>query len=273
MKIKYFRSLWGAHLPSMRENISATKEAGFDGIEFIAMPDQAECEEFGALMEEYGLEFILQVGSGAGTGPAVGPEGVEEHIRSLRKEIQIGAGLKPLFVNAHAGRDWFGIDENIRIIEAGHEEVAKHGLELLVETHRGRMTYSVPNTLDLVRRCEGLQLTADLSHWTCVHESLLSDQHLSLVALIERMGHIHARVGDDQKPQVDDPFAEENKAALDAHLRLWKQIVESRVSRECEVTTVTVEHGPKPYWPNEEDKSKLWQINCKMKDLLQVELG
>lgn len=272
MNIRYFRSLWGAHLSSHEANITATREAGFDGIEYIALPDDAERRAFGEHLRANELAFILQLGTGAGTGPAIGPETPADHLQSLEHEYMLGLDLNPLFANAHSGRDIFSSTDNLSIIEKGIQLEQSHGLPLLHETHRGRATSTLPTTLELVRKQPVLKLTADFSHWTCTHESMLQDQTESMAEVLHHVHHIHARVGNEQSPQVSDPRLPENKEVLETHLAWWQEAIRHRREAEAELITVTVEFGPPPYFSSDYSAEKLWEINCWMLNYLKNEL-
>lgn len=273
MNIRYFRSLWGAPLSSHEKNIAATREAGYDGIEYIAIPDDAARAAFGAQIKAHNLDFILQLGTGAGTGPAVDQQTPLDHLQSLDREFLLGLDLNPLFVNAHSGRDTFSIEENLSIFEKASELEQTHGLAVLHETHRGRATATLPATLEWVRRQPELKLTADFSHWTCAHESMLQDQEEAMAQILAHVHHIHARVGNEQSPQISDPRAPENKGALEIHLNWWKQAILHRKEAGAEQVTITVEFGPPPYFYGEYTAEKLWEINGWMLEYLRTELG
>lgn len=261
MKLKFFRSLWGAHLPTHSENIAATREAGFDGIEYIALPDDQERRHFGEQLTAHQLDFILQLGTGAGTGPAIGPETPQQHADSFEHEYLLGMELSPLLVNSHTGRDIFTPDENHLTFERAARLESEHGIPVFHETHRGRATSTVPATLAILGRYPGIKFTSDLSHWTCAHESLLEDQQQSLQSIAPHIHHIHARVGNAQSPQISDPRDPVHADALNAHLRFWKQVISHRFNAGHELTTITVEFGPPPYFPGEFCADKLWEIN------------
>ncbi len=54
-----------------------------------------------------------------------------------------------------------------------------------------------------------LRITFDVSHWCNVHESLLEDQPETVDMTLQRVDHIHARIGHPEGPQVNDPRAPE----------------------------------------------------------------
>lgn len=273
MKIRYFRSLWGAPSDSLSKNLSATKDAGFDGIEFIAPARIEERRNLRSELDSHGLDFILQLGTGEGTGPAIGPESPLSHLKDLEREMSYVEDLQPILANSHTGRDIFSFEDNLQIFQRACELEAFHGVELLHEVHRGRATGNVPATLGYLRGLPGLFLTADLSHWTCAHESLLEDQAASMEVILPRVKHIHARVGDSQRPQVDDPLDKRNAKALEAHMRFWKSIVRHRQNAGADLLTVTVEFGPPPYFLGDADPKRLWEINCSFREYLSRELS
>jgi hypothetical protein len=60
------------------------------------------------------------------------------------------------------------------------------------------------------------------------------------------VGHIHARVGFSEGPQVPNPAAPEWENVVNAHLVIWEKIIRNYLGN---VFTVTMEFGPPPYMP------------------------
>ena len=89
--------------------------------------------------------------------------------------------------------------------------------------------------------------------------------------------HIHARVGWAQGPQVSDPRAPEWKAALEAHLRWWDQVVDQKRKAGAERFTIAPEFGPPPYLPlapfTQKPLADQWDINVYMMELLRKRYG
>jgi hypothetical protein len=71
----------------------------------------------------------------------------------------------------------------------------------------------------------GMKLVGDFSHWCNVSESMLDDQQHILKRIIPHIGHIHARVGYEHGPQVNDPFAPDWKQHLELFTSWWKEIL------------------------------------------------
>ncbi len=110
-----------------------------------------------------------------------------------------------------------------------------------------------------------------------VHESDLSDQPDNLEIAINRAIHIHARVGYEEGPQVNDPRAPEWSTHLENHINLWKRIAENRKSQGAEYLTITPEFGPIPYVPTlpytQKPLADVWEINVFIRDTLKAKLN
>jgi len=200
----------------------------------------------------------------------------EEHARSFEEQYRRSVDLKPLLVNSHTGRDIFSFEQNAIVFRAAARLEGELGVRIMHETHRGRALYCAPAASVLLDAFPGLRLTADFSHWCCVHESLLADQQEAIQKAIESTWHIHARVGHAEGPQVPHPGAPEWKEALEAHLGWWKRIVERQQSRGTQDLTICPEFGPVPYMPTlpwtRQPVADLWEVNLYMKDFLKERL-
>jgi hypothetical protein len=121
-----------------------------------------------------------------------------------------------------------------------------------------------------------MRLTADFSHWCNVSESLLEDQQDAVNLAIARTDHIHARIGWQEGPQINDPRAPEWKDIVEVHLGWWDRIVEAhRLSGQD--LTITPEFGPYPYMPTlpftRQPVASQWDINEYMMNLLKKRYG
>ena len=123
------------------------------------------------------------------------------------------------------------------------------------ETHRGRPlghAFQCERILDAV---PGLRLTADPSHWHVVHE-----RFLDMDAVASRVDHVHARIGNEERPQLAAPFDE--AAAADWHVAFWRRCWDAGARTAC------VEYGPAPYQLTG-DFRDLWLQNCAAKEHLE----
>lgn len=268
MKMLFVRGMWGMEKPSLEANLQAIRDGGFDAVEMGVPADTAERGALRAGLERTGLALVAQQWT-TGRTP-------EEHARSFEEQYRRAADLRPLFVNSHTGRDFFSLEQNLVVFRAAERLEQDLGVKVLHETHRGRALFSAPATAALLRAMPALRLTADFSHWCCVHESLLEDQGEAVAAAIEAADHLHARVGHAEGPQVTHPGAPEWKDALEAHLAWWKRIVARHRDRGSTQLTVCPEFGPVPYMPTlpwtRQPVADLWQVNVYMKDLLKERL-
>ena len=237
---------------------------GYDGVEAWAPGDPESRKEFLAAMNAHGLRYGLLIG-GNDRDPA-------KHLDQFQKALEIALSMKPLYINCHSGKDWFSIEDNLKIIETSYRIAAGSEITVCHETHRGRMLYSSTVTREFIKRSPDLKITADLSHWCVVHESLLEDQPETVSLALSRAEHIHARIGHSEGPQVNDPRAPEWEKALAAHLSWWDNIV-ARKKKEGNVMTVLTEFGPADYMPTtpytRQPLADQWGINVHMKDLLR----
>ncbi len=269
MKIKYIRGMWGMEQPTLEANLRMIKEGGFDGVEMGAPEDKRRRTELRSILDDLGLDLVVQQWT-FGSSPG-------EHARSFEEQYRRGVELNPLFVNSQTGKDYYTTAENMLLIDAARELEEKCGFQVMHEIHRGRATFSTVATMALIEAMPEIRLTADFSHWCCVHESLLQDQAESVERAILHSCHIHARVGYEEGPQVNDPRAPEWKQALEAHMRWWRKIVEHQRDEGRKVLTICPEFGPPEYMPTlpytRQPLSNLWEINCHMKDLLKDSLA
>ena len=167
-------------------------------------------------------------------------------------------------VNAHAGGD--GWDECTSATffadAAGLEDLlprcannsARRKVTLSYETHRGRPLGGFFAAARLCERVESLRLTLDYSHWVVGAERLVgvgvdssSTEGRLLDALLERVDHVHARVGSPQSPQLPVEGGPLGWAACrDAHADVWRRCWLSQMRRGAAHNTATPEYGPPP---------------------------
>lgn len=268
MEILFTKANWEVSGLSVREFVELAATAGYDGTE-IYLPARPETTaEIRALHEDSGLKIVSHIATG-GTTP-------EEHLQSLTERYLRAVELQPLFVNSHTGKDHFSFADSLRIFEAGEKLVAEHGVPLLHETHRGRALFCAPAAVSFLRELPALRLTADFSHWVCVHESDLSDQPAAMAAAMQAAGHIHGRVGFDEGPQISDPRNPSHAPWLERFTGWWQQILELRRTEGREWFTVTPEFGPAPYMPltgaSPDPVGDAWEYNAWMHQYLRKTL-
>ena len=237
---------------------------GYDGAEVWYPHNVSEREAFLNAFEKHGLKFGFLVG-----GSDVDPD---KHLAQFTGALEQAVKLNPVYINCHSGRDFFGVEENQRFIALTTRTRTSSGIPIYHETHRSRILYSAPVARMYMERNAALELTLDISHWCNVHESLLGDQPETVALALRRTGHIHARIGHQEGPQVGDPRAPEWDAAVKAHLAWWDSVV--KMKRESgQLLTMLTEFGPPNYLPalpyTRQPVADQWDINNYMLSLLR----
>lgn len=264
--IKIMATNWGIE-GSMDAFCKRAKEAGYDGIELWWTDDTKKQQDIFDALKKYDLEIGFLC-SGSQADPVA-------HLDTFKKMVDAATSQrnkKPLYINNHSGKDYFSFEDNARFIEYTTALAQQTGIRFCHETHRGRMLYAAPIARTFMEKYPSLQLTLDISHWCCVHESLLSDQEETVNMALDRVGHIHARIGHPQGPQVNDPKAPEWENAVKAHFAWWDKVVE-RKRKEGTVITFLTEFGPPDYMPTmpftRKPLADLWQVNVGMMQLIK----
>jgi hypothetical protein len=102
---------------------------------------------------------------------------------------------------------------------------------------------------------------------------LLHDQEEAVQLTLERTDHIHARIGHQEGPQVNDPRAPEWAGTVKRHLEWWDKIVEMKIKDGTRKLTILTEFGPPDYMPTlpytRQPLSDQWAINVHMMNLLK----
>jgi hypothetical protein len=276
MQIKYICTYWGCEQLSPKAFLSKVMESGYDGVEINVPEDDSFVAE---LLQELQIirstknkDFIFiaqQVLSNQ-------KESVNEYIERITQRLHFLTALQPDYINSHTGKDFFDFSDNCRIIEITEQISKKSGIPIWHEIHRGRFSFHLKTLLTYIDVFPKIKLIADFSHFCVVSESDLQDQQDLLSKVYPNIKHIHARVGFEQSPQVNNPFAPEWKKQLDQYLLWWKQIIEKQEKLNTDVISITPEFGPFPYMPQEpftlKPLSNQWEINLKIKSFLQQNL-
>jgi sugar phosphate isomerase/epimerase len=243
------------------------KAAGYDGIEVWWETDAIKRRELFNALIDYELAVGFLVGSSSGNATKYLEDFFKDMVNAATQTI-----LKPLYINCHSGKDFFTSEQAKNFFNASKNTSKNTGVPIYHETHRGRLLYSAPITRGYLEAHPDLELTLDISHWCCVHESLLADQEETVNLALSRTGHIHARVGHPEGPQVSDPRAPEWDKAVKAHFAWWDKVVERR-RKEGKQITILTEFGPPNYMPTlpytREPVANQWDINAYMMKVLR----
>lgn len=270
MKLLILCPQWGSeHLP-LEDFFAKVKESGYDGVDTWLPEDVNERKKFKSLLDKYQLEIVSHQHQAKGNN-------IDEYCKSLEYYLSLSLECNPLLINSHSGRDYFSMNDQLKVIDTVEEFSLKHNIIVAHETHRGRIGYSPYNAIELFNQRPAMKITADFSHWTCVTESFLEHSPEIMEEAIKRTKHIHARVGYTQGPQIPDPRLTTWQEPVNFFLNIWRQIIDYQKLKQAKFFTITAEFGPPPYmWTNTNDNSPIesqWEINLFMKDLLRKKLN
>lgn len=264
MKLLILCTQWGnQHLP-LQDFFTKVKEAGYDGIDTGVPEDVNEKKKFISLLDEYQLAIVSHQYQAKGNT-------IEAYCKSLEYFLSLSMESNPLLINSHSGRDYFSIDEQLRVIDTVEEFSLKNNIVVAHETHRGHIGYSPYNTMELFNNRPAMKITADFSHWTCVTESYLEQSPEILEEAIKRTSHLHARIGFTEGPQISDPRLTYWKEPVAIFESWWDKIIAYHKSINTNTFTITPEFGPPPYmWVvDEKPIATQWDINLYIKKRLE----
>lgn len=265
-QLKILATDWG-FTGSLDEYGAKVKAAGYDGIEIWWSLEADRQKQIFDMLGKHGLEVGFLC-AGSQSDP-------KEHFATFKAMVEGAARntqKRPLYINCHSGRDYFTYDENKPFIELTTALTKETGIKILHETHRSRMLFAAPVARHFIETIPELRLTFDASHWCNVSESLLSDQLQTLNLALDRVDHIHARIGHPEGPQVNDPRAPEWKDAAEAHFAWWDTVLRLK-KQKGEIMTILTEFGPPDYMPtvpySRKPLADQWAINVYMLETLR----
>jgi hypothetical protein len=267
MTIQFFCTHWGGGGMPFHLFAEKAKAAGYDGVEIVVPANDFGKQHIQYVLQQHGLLLIAQTAQ-------ANDKSFDENSAAAEQMIMHAASLNPVKINSQTGKDYYSFVQNMHFIQLYHRLQEQTGISIVHEMHRGRFNYS-PFVAQEYFNSARFAVTADFSHWCCVTESLLQAEQWqqTIQQVIERSTHIHARVGFAEGPQVNDPRAPENKAALDAHLYWWDAIVEQQRKNNVFMMTITPEFGPVPYMPAQpythEPLVNQWEVNVWMMNMLR----
>jgi sugar phosphate isomerase/epimerase len=268
LQIKYCCTYWGSEKDTPDVFVNKVLLAGYNGIE-IFLPSlndnftNAFIEEVeGVMNKNTDFLFIAQHIVALENTP------INDYINKVKKNLTELTAFQPSFINAHTGKDYFSFDDNCRLIEAALNISNKTGIRILHETHRGRFSYHTASLLPYLQKFPEMELVGDFSHFCTVSESMLEEQEEMIQQIIPHIAHLHARVGHEQGPQVNDPFAPEWENHFKIFEKWWEAIVQYKKQKNTQIFSITPEFGPLPYMPSmpytKQPLSNQWDLNIKM---------
>lgn len=266
-KIIVMATDWG-YKGTFDDYCAKAKQEGYDGIELWWQSDPKKKQNLFDNLKKHNLE----VGFLCGAHDYTFSKNLDQ-FKGMIEAASTQSPQKPLYINCHSGRDYFAFEENQKFIECTMEYAKKTGVPISHETHRARILYSAPAARKFMEAMPGLRITLDISHWCNVHESFLEGQDATVDMVLQRVDHIHARIGHPEGPQVSDPRAPEWETALNKHIAWWDKVVELKIKQGAKRMTFLAEFGPPDYLPTlpytRQPLADQWGINVHMMQLLK----
>ena len=270
-ELKILATNWGFQ-GTTDQFCAAAKKEGYDGIEIWWPGEKKDHDELFAALKKHSLEVGFLCGSvAAGLERTPG-----KYLKRPSHAAATNTIQKPLYINCHSGRDHFSFEQNKAFIDHTTQLTKETGITICHETHRSRIMFAASLTRQYMEKIPELKLTFDVSHWCNVHESMLADQQETVNMALQRVEHIHARIGHPEGPQVNDPRAPEWEAVVKQHFDWW-DIVAERKKKNGERMTILTEFGPADYMPTlpytRQPLADQWAINVHMMKLLRKRYG
>ncbi|MEN1786290.1 MAG: sugar phosphate isomerase/epimerase [Bacteroidota bacterium] len=264
----FFYPIWSLLDLPLEKALEKIKSAGYDGAELAIDPYKTNLDDLQQCFQKHDLLLLAQ-------HPFAKGNSFLEYEKDYSDKLNLIAQMDTVYINCHTGTDYFSFEENLALLTVSQDIAAQSGTLIGHEIHRGRFSFHPKICAAYLETKPDLVLTADFSHWCVVTESLLAPFRKEVQAAINCTAHIHCRVGSDETPQVNDPFAPEHKEALQQHLIWWKEAY-SKNREKQQSLLITCEFGPPPYQQclpySEMPVSDIWEINKKMKNYLKKEL-
>lgn len=266
VSLQFFCPRWGQEHETYDAFCRKVKEAGYDGIEAPVSFDAKEREEQANALVKYNLLLIGQYYQSFEKDFAEHKSNYEKHLISLLQ-------AKPVKIDSQTGKDYFSFEQNKELFDLAKKLSEEYNIPIAHETHRNKALFAAHTSKLILERLPGLPVTADFSHWCAVAETLLEDQEEATALACKHAIHIHARIGYEEGPQVNDPRAPEWQNALNTHLQWWDAIIANHQNTGAGAITITPEFGPWPYIPSvpytKQPLSSQWDINVYMMQLLK----
>ena len=266
MELQYFCTIWGNTLP-FEKFCKKAKQAGYGGVEMDLPLTLSKGEKSNILktLEAYDLKLIAQYWQSI-------EKNFNENRESYKKHLYALAETNPVLINGQTGKDYFTFEQNMKLITVAENVSKETGVEILHETHRGKFLFNLPVLKQCIDSNKKVSITLDASHWCTVHESLLDDQSKALSLAIKHTRHIHARVGFEEGPQINDPRAPEWASLVEKYFSWWDLVVMNHKKKKKNLT-ITPEFGPIPYMPTapytKKNLSVQWDVNVHMMKLFK----
>lgn len=266
LTLQFFCPRWGQEHETYDTFCRKVKEAGYDGIEAPVPSDAGEKDALMSALAKFDLLLIGQYYQSFERDFDVHKNNYEKHLRCLME-------ARPVKIDSQTGKDYYSLEQNKELFDLAKKISVEYNIPVAHETHRNKALYAAHTTKNILEQIPDLPITADFSHWCVVAESLLEDQEEAIALACRHAIHIHARIGYEEGPQVNDPRSPEWERQLQVHLQWWDTILRHREKNGDFTMTISPEFGPLPYMPSapytRQPLANQWEINVHMMQLLR----
>jgi hypothetical protein len=248
---------------SLPEKLTMIREAGYDGISISgAGPDRVRAAA--DFIHQHGMVFELQCF----------PETIDDLHPALALARETGA----LYVDLQPNIRPRTLLECVSLLRGWIDMAASEGVNLLIETHRDRMTTDLHFTLDLIDAVPDLRLLADLSHYLVAREfpdPPRAVEHEMIHAVLDRSWGLHGRVASREQVQIPISF-KHHQQWVNLAFDWWRYGMASWLKRAKadDVLCFVCELGPQPYaisGADGYDLSDRWAEALTMKDRIRAD--
>jgi len=143
MELKILCPQWGHENLDLEDFFTHVKTAGYDGVDTWLPEDRAGRTRFIRLMNEYGLLMVSHQHQAKGNN-------IVEFCKSFEYYLNLSLESGPVLINSHSGRDFFSVEQQLRVIDTAENFSVKNNIRVAHETHRGRIGFSPVNSREFL---------------------------------------------------------------------------------------------------------------------------
>lgn len=247
--------------PTLDARLDLIKASGFDGAGTLWL-DRGEAAHVAGLAAERGL--LLE-------GLAL-PDSID----ALKPALEWGTAFNLHHLNVQPDLRTASVGEAVIVLEGWRRLSEEVDFPVHIETHRGRLTNDLLFTLELLRACPWLKLTADLSHYVVGGEIVLpvsAEADARMTRVLEHAQAFHGRVATSEQVQAEIGFPQHAPwvAQFTAWWRRGFEIWRGTAPDGAELSFLC-ELGPRPYAvtdANNRDLSDRWEDSLTIQGLVR----